>query len=135
MVSAFGSKQNQKYCTSANYPITRKFNKGLTHFQPMVQFYTRWKYQKPFGFLFFLRFSVTEVEHWLKAGYSCALRTTKKFKTCNINNLILFSIAYMFVGRLALLLYSCLKWRTKLLLFDKEATMHFKHFIVLSPFE
>ena len=38
----------------------------LTHFQPMIHFYTPWKHQKTGGFLMFPR--VIEVKLWLKMG-------------------------------------------------------------------
>ena len=40
-----------------NHMLFIKFKvvvKILTHFQPMIQFYTPWKHQKTWGFLMFL---------------------------------------------------------------------------------
>ena len=39
----------------------------LTHFSPLLHFYTPWKHQETFGFLTFS--GVKEMEHWVKMGW------------------------------------------------------------------
>ena len=39
----------------------------LTHFRPLLHFYTPWKHQETFGFLTFS--GVKEMEHWVKMGW------------------------------------------------------------------
>ena len=39
----------------------------LTHFRPLLHFYTPWKHQETFGFLTFS--GVIEMEHWVKMGW------------------------------------------------------------------
>ena len=39
----------------------------LTHFSPLLHFYTPWKHQETFGFLTFS--GVIEMEHWVKMGW------------------------------------------------------------------
>lgn len=62
------ANSNWDYLSPFKFIIYININTGffLTNFQPMFQFYTLWKHQKPFGFLMFSR--GIEVEHWFEMG-------------------------------------------------------------------